>query len=326
MFSKKNRFKVFIVICVSILLLLNGNKAFARLPLANNNSPQTVRVEQLISQQNFADVEINTVTVKDNIYMLKGEGGNIGVISAKDGALIIDSQYAELSTKIEQAVNNINQQQITYLINTHYHLDHTGGNGNMATLGVKIIAHDNVPKQMSIPHSYPVLGMEIPAQGQEALPVITFSNSMNLEFNDNQVYAFHIPNAHTDGDVVIQVKDKNVIHTGDIYFQGMYPFIDTEVGGSVSGMISAIDEILPLCNPETLIIPGHGNVSNCQELGEFQEMLKVVNQKVEDGIAKGMSLEDLITANILADLDEKWGQGFLNSEKFITIAYQGIKK
>jgi glyoxylase-like metal-dependent hydrolase (beta-lactamase superfamily II) len=168
--------------------------------------------------------------------------------------------------------------------------------------------------------------MEIPAQVKQALPVMTFSNSMNLELNDNQLYAFHVPNAHTDGDIVIHIKDKNVIHAGDTYFQGMYPFIDTEVGGSVSGMISAIDEILPLCNQETLIIPGHGNLSNCQELGEFQEMLKIVNKKVEDGIGKGMSLDDLIAANILADLDAKWGQGFLDSQKFITVAYQGIKK
>ncbi|ELR97798.1 MBL fold metallo-hydrolase [Gloeocapsa sp. PCC 73106] len=326
MFGNKLNFIFGVIISTSVLVFISTSNVFAYLSSFNNNSEQPVTVEHLISQANYDAVEIKTIPVRENIYMLIGEGGNIGVSTGEDGALLIDSQFAPLTAKIEAAVKAINPQAITYLINTHYHFDHTGGNENLAKLGVKIIAHDNVSKQMSIPHTYAVLGMETPAQPQEALPVVTFSQSMNLELNGNQVYAFHIPLAHTDGDVIIQFKDKNVIHAGDIYFQGMYPFIDTEVGGSVAGMISAVDQILPLCNEETLIIPGHGNLSNCQELGKYQEMLKTVNQRVEDGIAQQMSLEDLIAGNILADLDEKWGKGFLKAEQFITIAYQGMKK
>ena len=319
----------FLLIIVSIFFIITANHnviAHSNLPKINDSESQLIQFEDFIAQQDFDAVEIKTIPVRYNIYMLMANGGNIGVSVGEDGTLLIDSQYAPLTEKIKQSISSINQKQIRYLINTHYHLDHTGGNENMANLGAVIIAHKNVPKQMSIAHSYPVMGMETPASSESALPVMTFNDSFDLDFNKSEIHAFHIPLAHTDGDVVIQFKEQNVIHTGDLFFNGFYPFIDTQVGGSVDGMVKAIDQILSLCNDDTIIIPGHGELSNRQELINFQKMLKTVDQRVKNAVANKMSLDDLIKANLLADLDETWGKGFLNSEQFLTIAYQGLQK
>ena len=278
----------------------------------------------VVAQTNLDDVEIKTIPLRDNLYMLMGEGGNIGVSVGDDGAMIIDSQFSGLTNKIQQAIAKINSQPINYLINTHYHFDHTDGNGNFADAGVTIIAHDNVPKQMSIDHEYAVLGMKREAASVKALPKITFSDDLRFALNDNYIHAFHLPFAHTDGDTVIHFTKQNVIHTGDLFFNGFYPFIDTGVGGSVDGMIKAIDRILPLCNQDTLIIPGHGPLAKKSELVTFQEMLKTVDNRVKESIAKNITLEQMITTNILADIDQTWGDGFLTSEQFLNIAYLGI--
>ncbi len=326
MWRKKTQFNFFLVIFSLIVLLLWGQNILAKETLLNNNDVTFSPIkEQIIAQQDFEKVEIKTIPIKANLYMLEGEGGNIGVSVGKDGVIIIDSQFAPLSAKINSAIGKISDQPIRYLVNTHYHLDHTGGNENFANGGTVIIAHDNVIKQMKVPHSYKVLGMEIPAFSNNALPKITFSDSETFNLNDNQIKAFHLPLAHTDGDIVIHFSDQNVIHTGDLFFNGIYPFVDNGVGGSVQGMIAAIDQILPLCDDQTLIIPGHGKLSNRQELMAFQEMLKTVNQRVKEGLEKNMTLDDLIKAKTLADLDETWGKGFLNSDQFLTIAYEGLK-
>ncbi|MBL1210936.1 MBL fold metallo-hydrolase [Geminocystis sp. GBBB08] len=328
MLSKKIRFNSFLIIFSLFVLFVCSQSIFAKTTASVNQFNVVFPVEnhnQIIAQQNFDKVEIKTIPLKGNLYLLEGEGGNIGVSVGKDGVVMIDSQFAPLSTKIKSAISKISDRPIKYLINTHYHFDHTGGNENFANDGAIIIGHDNLIKQMKIPHSIKILGMEIPASPSNALPKITFSDTTHFSFNDNQIKAFHVAPAHTDGDIVIHFADQNVIHTGDLFFNGIYPFIDTSVGGSVEGMIAAIDKILPLCNQETIIIPGHGKLSNRQELITFQEMLKTVSQRVKEGIAKNKTLEDLIKEKILADLDEKWGKGFLTSDQFLTIAYESLK-
>lgn len=326
---QKVRLNFFTVIISVVLLFFCYENVIAHgitAPSRNTNLQQPVETQQVIAQQNYDKVEIKTIPVKDNIYMLVGEGGNIGVAVGEDGALLIDSQFAPLTAKIAAAVNKINKQPIRFLMNTHYHFDHTDGNENMRALGATIIAHNNVPKQMSVAHSFKVLGMETPVSSKKALPIITFSDSTNLDVNGTKIHAFHIPLAHTDGDIIIHFQEKNVIHTGDIYFNGFYPFIDTEVGGSIDGMIAAINQILPLCNEETLIIPGHGNLSHVQELKTFRDMLEIFSNRVKKAISENMTLEDLIKTKPLADLDETWGKGFLNSDQFITLAYQSFVK
>lgn len=321
---KKIRLNSFAVIFSVVLLFLSLQNATAHVNVQNNN--ENLTTNQQVAQQNFDEVEIKTIPVRNNIYMLTGDGGNIGVSVGDDGTLLIDSQFAGLTEKINKAVTQINKQPIKYLINTHYHFDHTNGNENIRALGATIIAHDNVPKQMSVDHNFDILGMKIEASPKNALPMITFNQSTNFSINNNDINAFHISLAHTDGDVVVHFKDQNVIHTGDLFFNGFYPFIDTGVGGSIDGMIAAIDKILPLCNDKTLIIPGHGGLSNRQELINFQNMLKTVSSRVKAAISNNMSLEDLIKTKPLADLDDAWGKGFLNSEQFVSIAYRGMKK
>ena len=323
MFNEKNRLSFFaFLFCLIIVFVWQGN-VFSHEKFINNQDNSN----QITAQQPEKVVEIKTIPVRGNVYMLlTGDGGNIGLCVGDDGAMMIDSQFAPLSTKIQKAIADINDQPIHYLINSHYHFDHTDGNKNFANAGVTIIAHDNVPKQMSIDHEYPVVGMKTKASPQEALPKITFIDKMHFAFNDNSIDVFHIPLAHTDGDIVIHFTKQNVIHTGDLFFNGIYPFIDTTVGGSIDGMITGVDRILALCDDETLIIPGHGNLGQKKDLIAFQDMLKTVSNRVKANMAKNMSLEDMIKANVLKDLDEKWGQGSLSSEQFLTIAYKGMDK
>lgn len=279
----------------------------------------------LMAQEKLNEVEIKTIPVRENVYMLVGEGGNIGVAVGEDGVFLIDDQFAPLTDKIRAAIAQITDQPIRFLINTHYHFDHTGGNENLGKLGVVIVAHDNVPKQMSVSHIYEVLGMERPAAPETALPVITFNDTTTFHLNGGKIKAFHVPLAHTDGDTIIHFQTANIIHTGDIFFNGVYPFIDIDSGGSIDGILSAINRILPLCDDQTLIIPGHGGLSNRKELIEYRNMLETVKHRTQKAIAQGITLENFIKSQPLADFDDTWGKGFLNSEQFLTIAYKDQK-
>lgn len=275
--------------------------------------------------QDFDKVEIETIPVAQNIYMLTGEGGNIGVATGDDGVLLIDDQYAPLTTKIKAAVSQISDQPIKFLINTHWHFDHTGGNENLGSSGVVIVAHDEVYTRMSTDQFIEAFGRSIPASPPEALPKITFNDTVTFHLNGQTIQGFHVEPAHTDGDTVIYFPEADVIHTGDVYFNGMYPFIDTSSGGSIDGMILAVEKVLALAGSETKIIPGHGALSNRAELETYQKMLVDVKSKTETAIAQGLSLEEFIASNPTAEYDQSWGQGFLNAEAFLTIVYNSLK-
>ena len=210
------------------------------------------------AQQDLENVQIKTIPVADSIYMLIGQGGNIGVSAGDDGIFLIDDQFAPLTGKIRAAVGKISKEPIRFLINTHWHFDHTGGNENLGKAGVVIVAHDNVRQQMSVDQFIELFNREIPASPSIALPVITFNDTTTFHLNGSTIHAFHVEFAHTDGDSVIHFREANVIHTGDVYFNGIYPFIDVDSGGSINGMIAAVNRILALCDDQTKIIPGHG--------------------------------------------------------------------
>lgn len=317
MLKKISRFlSLIFLVSLASIFVFNESIAAHEKPLTDS---------QKILAQNSEAVNIRIIPLKDNIYMLTGEGGNIGLSVGDDGVLMIDSQFAYLSDKIKDEIKLINRRPINYLINTHYHFDHVGGNENFANDGALIIAHDNTFKQMQKDHSYPVLGMDVKASPVSALPKITFNDVSNFHINGNHIKAFAVPPAHTNSDIVIHFAKENIIHTGDLFFNGFYPFIDTEAGGSIDGMISAIDQILALCNEQTIIIPGHGERGDRTSLMKFQEMLKTVNERVKQKVAQNMTLDDIISEKPLADLDQEWGDGFLTSDQFLTIAYQGIK-
>lgn len=279
-----------------------------------------------IRAQDFSKVQIETIPVAKGIYMLVGLGGNIGVGVGEDGVFLIDDQFAPLTEKIRGAVGKLSSSPIRFLLNTHWHPDHTGGNENLGTTGTVIIAHDNVREQMTVPHFLEAFNLKIPPSPPGALPIVTFNDTVTLHLNGETIEAFHVPFAHTDGDTIIYFHQGNVIHAGDIFFNGMYPFIDISTGGSITGTIAAVEHMLAIANNETKIIPGHGPLGTRTELVEYRYMLLTVKRRVEEAIALGMSLEALIASQPTADLDEKWGKGFLRPEQFLKIVYTDLSR
>lgn len=273
------------------------------------------------SAQDMSDVEIKTIPVADGIYMLMGRGGNIGVSVGDDGVYVIDDQFAPLTDKIRAAIAKISDKPIRFVINTHWHGDHTGGNENLGGSGSVIVAHDNVHKRMSTDQFMAAFDREVPAAPAAALPVITFNDTVTFHINGVTATVTHIPHAHTDGDAIIHFVEVNAIHMGDTYFQGRFPFIDTDSGGSIDGVIAGVAHVLSITDGETRIIPGHGSLSNAAELAEYGEMLMTVRTRIAAAVAKGTSLESLIESKPLADLEESWGGGFIPADRFTTIVY-----
>lgn len=274
--------------------------------------------------RDFSDVEIKTVKVSESIYMLVGVGGNIGLAVGNNGTFMIDDQYAELSEKIIAAIKDITDKPLKFLINTHWHTDHVEGNENIAGEGALLVAHENVRVRMSTEQFIKAFDRTVPPSPEAALPEITFTNSMTFHFNGDDIHVFHVKNAHTDGDAIIHFRNDNVIHMGDTYFNGMYPFIDVSTGGSLRGMIIAIDEVLKIANDETKIIPGHGSLSDVSELREYRDMLVIVHQTILPMVRQQKSREEIILAKPSADLDEKWGGGFMQPDIFVGIVYDSM--
>ena len=275
-------------------------------------------------EQDFDAVEIQTVPVAENVYMLLGEGGNIGVSAGEDGVFMIDDQFAPLTEKIRAAIATFSDEPIRFLVNTHWHFDHTGGNENLGEAGVVIVAQDEVYTRMSTDQFIEAFQREVPPSPPAALPVITFNDTATFRLNGQTMHAFHVEDAHTDGDTVIHFVEADVIHAGDTYFNGFYPFIDTSSGGSLTGMISAAEEILALSGENTQIIPGHGPLSNREELEAYRQMLVDMRVRTESAIAQGLSLEEFLASDPSADYDEDWGDGFLAPEQFLTIIYEDL--
>jgi len=278
------------------------------------------------AQRDFSKVTIKAIPVAAGIHMLVGAGGNIGVSSGEDGIFMVDDQFAPLTHKILAAVKKISDKPVRFLLNTHWHFDHTGGNENMGKAGVTVIAHDNVRKTMSVPQMLKAFNMNVPASPKGALPVITFNDTATFHLNGETIHIRHLPPAHTDGDSFVHFKNADVIHTGDTYFNGLYPFIDVEHGGSIDGMIAAAGVILDVAGANTKIIPGHGPLSNKDQLAAYRDMLIKVRDRLRVAARSKKTLDQVIADKPTADLDAKWGKGFLKPPVFLKIVYSGMAR
>ncbi|MBW2564175.1 MAG: MBL fold metallo-hydrolase [Deltaproteobacteria bacterium] len=271
------------------------------------------------AQRDFSKVEIKTIKVAQNLYMLMGAGGNLGLSTGKNGPFLIDDQYAPLTEKILAAISKVTDQPIKFLINTHWHFDHTGGNENIGKGDTIIVAHDNVRKRMSTGQMMKAFNFKVPPASPHALPVITFPTGLTFHWNDETIEVIHFPKAHTDGDAAIFFKNANVIHTGDLFFNGIYPFIDAESGGSIMGMIQSVDKILERANGTTKIIPGHGPLATAKDLKEYKKMLLTVHDRISKLLKNGKSVDEIVAAKPTADFDSKWGKGFLKPDQWVMI-------
>jgi glyoxylase-like metal-dependent hydrolase (beta-lactamase superfamily II) len=274
-------------------------------------------------QRNFDAVQIKTTQVADGIYMLEGEGGNIGVSAGEDGVFLIDDQFAPLTPKILAAVKEISDKPVRFLINTHWHGDHVGGNENLGKAGVVIVAQDNVYKRLSAGGVIQMLKQSYPPASKAALPVITFSDTATLHLNGDDVTAHHLPPAHTDGDSYVQFRKANVVHTGDVFAAYRYPFIDPESGGSVKGVIRAIDILLPLLDDNTKVIPGHGGLSSKKDVLAYRKMISTVVSRIEPMAKAGKTLQQVLAAKPTREFDDEWGK-FRKPDAFVEIVYNGL--
>ena len=256
--------------------------------------------------------------------MLTGAGGNIGVSVGSDGIVIVDDQYAPLAPKIQAALKSISDKPLRFVLNTHYHGDHTGGNETFGTGGAIIVAQDNVRKRLSTEQVMAAFHNTVPASPPRALPVVTFLDEMTFFLNNEELHVIHVEHAHTDGDSLIHFKNANIVHTGDTYFSGGYPFIDIGSGGSIEGYIAAAARILSLCDDRTQIIPGHGPLSNKAGFVEWRDMLTKVRDRVAKLKAGKKTLEQVVAAKPSAELDARWGGAFIKPDFFVTTVYQTV--
>lgn len=271
------------------------------------------------------EVVITTTKLTNSVYMLQGQGGNIGLHIGEDGVLMIDSQFAPLTKKIKGAISKLSSKDIKYLVNTHWHYDHTNGNENLGEDGVTIVAHENVKKRLSEDSFIKAFDKTVPALSKVGLPTLTFNDKINFSMNNEEIEVIYQNNAHTDGDSIIFFKNANVVHTGDIFFNGFYPFIDESSKGDVDGIIEAVEYILSRIDDNTKIIPGHGKLSNKKELTYYKDTLIELNKRMKKLILEGKTLEEIVALKPFADYDKKLGGGFLPPEKFLKIFYGVVK-
>ena len=280
----------------------------------------------VIAQNDMSKVEIKTTDVAPGIAMLKGAGGNIGVLSGPDGVVLIDDQFAPLSDKIKAAVAKISDKPLRFILNTHWHGDHSGGNENFAKMGVSIIAQDNSRARMMVPYSNPVFGWKADPSPAIALPVITFNDSLSFHLDGQDVTCFHVKNAHTDGDVMVWFPQANVFHAGDCLFIGQFPIIDVGSGGTLDGMIAAAEKIMAVVKPDTKIISGHSPICTRDDVQGAHDMLVDVRGRVKKLLAQGQTLDQIIAAKPLADLQDKWGKGYVTADIMLKQAVYDLSR
>jgi glyoxylase-like metal-dependent hydrolase (beta-lactamase superfamily II) len=271
-----------------------------------------------------ADEKITPSQLTGQIYMIAGQGGNIGLFIGEEGTFLIDDQFAPLTEKIVAAIKSVGGDHPKFLINTHYHGDHTGGNEKLGKQGTLIFSHDNVRERLRTGSFIEAFNKKRAGISRAGLPVVTFSEDISFHLNGDTVRVLHVPHAHTDGDSFIYFESANVIHAGDFFFNGFYPFIDVNHGGSLKGMIIAVDRVLSLADGKTKIIAGHGSLGDKKQLAEYHQMLRTAYDRLSKLKAAGKTAQEAVAAKPLADLEETWGDGLFKSDRWIELIYSGV--
>jgi len=274
--------------------------------------------------QDFSKVEIKATKVAGNVYMLEGSGGNIGVSVGPDGILIVDDQFAPLADKIKAALKTLGEGKLKFVLNTHWHGDHTGGN-MVFSPEAPIIAHDNVRKRLATEQKSEFFKRTTPASPKEALPVITFGQSLSVHFNGEEIRVIHFPHGHTDGDSVIFFTGSNVVHMGDDFFANRFPFVDLESGGTVLGLIKNLGEIIPKLPAGVKLIPGHGPISTVDDLKLYHRMIQETTEIVRKKMESGKTLAQ-IKAEGLPEEWKPWGSGFIKTDVWIETIHRSLSK
>jgi cyclase len=292
--------------------------AFTGLALAQQQPPAAP------PPPDFSKVEIKTTDLGDGLYMLEGQGGNITVALAKDGIIMVDGEFAPLHDKIKAAIATISPLPVKYLINTHFHGDHTGGNAPFAKDGAVIVAEVNVKTRLAAGTTNGLTGVKTPPAPPEALPATTYTEKYKIRLPGRVADLRHIANAHTDGDTYVWFKTANVLSTGDTFTNGRYPNIDFANGGNINGMIAAADIYLKMTNAKSRIVPGHGPIGDKAALQAYRTMLVTARERMAKLVKAGKSEDDVVAAKPFADLDAKWAPSELASTNFIRVVYHSL--
>ena len=263
--------------------------------------------------------------VAEGVYMLTGSGGNLGLSVGKSGTYLIDDQYAPLTDKILAAIRAITPDPVRFVVNTHWHGDHTGGNENMGKAGALLVAHENVRQRMSTEQFMAAMNRKTPPSPEGALPVVTFTDAVTFHWNGDEIRVYHVPPAHTDGDSIVHFVKADVVHMGDVFFNGGYPFVDTSSGGRVDGVIEAADRVLAGIGDSTRIIPGHGPLARKADLQAYRDVVKAARDRIAKLKGEGKTRDEAIAAKPTADLDATWGKGFMKGDSFVGLAYDSLK-
>lgn len=276
-----------------------------------------------VAQINFDTVQVRAMPVAGNVYMLQGAGGNIGLAIGDDAVFVVDDQYAPLTRKVIAAIATVTPHPVRFVINTHWHMDHVGGNEALGMAGALIYAHENVRRRMSVEGFIEALNARVPASPPGALPVVTFTDAVTFHINGDSVRAVHVPPAHTDGDAIIHFTKANVVHMGDTFHNAGLPFVDLSSGGSIHGIIAAADRVLAMSNAETRIIPGHGPVADRARLRVYRDMVVALRDRVRTLISTGRTLEQILELNIGGAYAKEFPSGH---ERFVRLAHQELAR